>query len=103
MLLSGGYLNLSVAAIAAPFAVISGLIAWQTAYGGAPLQGELLLHLIMGSTSTICIVSLWKWRASHKGLLPVGKESMYLITAALVAGLLGATGHFGGILVGYGA
>ena len=101
-LISAGYLNLAVAAIAAPFAVTTGLIAWQTAYGGAPLKGELLIHLIMGSSSALLIASLWKWRASHKGLLPVSKERAYLVISGLVAFLLGATGHFGGILVGYG-
>ena len=43
------YYNLIAAAIAAPAAVITGVLAWQLQLGGARLRGNLRLHLATNS------------------------------------------------------
>src|ERR1700739_4443505 len=52
------YLNLSVAALTILPAIITGLLAWQFAFGGTKLDGILLFHLLAGSLAGVFVVSL---------------------------------------------
>src|SRR5258708_34599192 len=64
-----GYFNLVGAAITVPFAIATGLAAWQWQLEGATLKGNLRLHLIFALTTAALIVCLyWKrFRTPDKG------------------------------------
>src|SRR6266480_3347702 len=57
-----GYFNLVGAAITVPFAIATGLAAWQWQLEGETLKGNLRLHLICGLMSAALIIGLcWAW------------------------------------------
>jgi uncharacterized membrane protein len=101
-LLTVGYYNLAIATLTAPITLITGLLAWQFAYGGVPLQGYLLTHLLLGITTTVLLVVLWGMRSKRR---KQGEESLnrgYLALAGITLLVLILTGHLGGFLA-YGA
>ena len=103
MLAATGYLNLTVAAVTAPLALITGLLAWQFAYGGislAGLHGTLLQHLVLSVVTTILIWVLWGMRFSkrHEGFDTV--KTPYIIIGLIALIIISITGHLGGYLSG---
>src|SRR5437868_12069376 len=87
-----GYFNLIGAAISIPFAIATGLGAWQWQLEGATLKGNLRLHMICALTSALLIFFLcWmRLRIRTKGIsLGIGYWMVTLI--ALLAITL--TGH----------
>src|SRR6059036_1754819 len=60
------YYNLVAAALTAPMAIASGLIAWQWQLEGARLKGNLLLHLIFALSASGMIWLLCGWRVRHR-------------------------------------
>jgi len=94
-----GYYNLLGAALTIPFAIATGLGAWQWQLEGAAIKGNLRLHMICALTSALLIFFLcWmRLRVRTKGISPgIGYWTVTLI--ALLAITL--TGHLGGILSG---
>jgi hypothetical protein len=81
-------------------AVITGILAWQFALDGHRLKGILLLHLIMGCTSTVLtwIVWLihWKTQREQGAESPTYRLPVEVVAVAMVA----LTGHLGGFLSG---
>ena len=69
------YYNLLVAAVSTLPVMITGIIAWRWQLEGAKLRGNLFLHLILGSVSTLLIWTVWwvHYRARHQPdrLLPL--------------------------------
>src|SRR5881394_4142249 len=59
-----GYFNLVGAAITVPFAIATGLAAWQWQLEGATLKGNLRLHLVSAIVSGTIIFVLY-WRRSR--------------------------------------
>jgi len=94
-----GYFNLVGAAITVPFAIATGLGAWQWQLEGAILKGNLRLHLICALTSAALILGLcWKrLRLRAKGESP---GVSYFVVMALGLMMITLTGHLGGILSG---
>jgi len=94
-----GYFNLVGAAITVPFAIATGLAAWQWQLEGATLKGNLRLHLIFALTTAALIVGLcWKrFRLRAKGESP---GASYFVVIALGLMMITLTGHLGGILSG---
>jgi uncharacterized membrane protein len=94
------YTNLLLAAAAAPFAVATGLVAWQWALEGQRLKGILLMHLVLGLVSMGLIWTVWwiHFRARRRGgtALPVYRLPLEFLGVAV----LGLTGHIGGFLTG---
>jgi uncharacterized membrane protein len=93
------YYNLLGAALTIPFAIATGLGAWQWQLEGAAIKGNLRLHMICALTSALLIFFLcWmRLRVRTKGISPgIGYWTVTLI--ALLAITL--TGHLGGILSG---
>lgn len=93
------YYNLLVAAASTIPVVITGLLAWQFQLEGQRLKGILLLHLILGSASSVLICAVWwlHFRARRRAATP----SRYVwMVEALGALLVGLTGHLGGFLAG---
>src|SRR5690348_8525582 len=62
--------NLSLAAISAVPAAITGVLAWQWELSGRHPKGILLFHLLAGSTSLLLILTVWlvheRARRKHK-------------------------------------
>jgi uncharacterized membrane protein len=67
-LAAAAYFNLLLAAISTVPAVATGIAAWQWALEGQKLKGILLMHLVLGSTSSVLIwiVFLIHWRARRR-------------------------------------
>ena len=98
-LAAAAYFNLLLAAISTVPVVASGLAAWQWALEGQKLKGILLMHLILGCTSTVLIWLVWwvHFRARRRaGILPSYRLAVEFLGVAIVA----LTGHLGGFLSG---
>jgi len=97
------YYNVVGAAISALPVVATGLLAWQWQLEGQKLKGILLMHLLLGCTSTILIwLVLW----SHVRARRQAEHSFPLFRLAvetLGVGIVSLTGHLGGFLSGVNA
>ena len=92
------YFNLLVAAASTLPVIGTGLAAWQWALEGQALKGILLLHLVLGTASSILIgVSWWiHWRRRSTAALPTYRLAVEAAGVIVVA----LTGHIGGVLAG---
>jgi uncharacterized membrane protein len=99
LIAAAAYFNLLVAA-ASTFPVIgTGIAAWQWALEGQALKGVLLLHLVLGTASSVFIVLSWwiHWRRRRAAApLPAYRLAVEAIGVIVVA----LTGHLGGVLAG---
>lgn len=94
------YSNLLLAAISTVPVVASGLAAWQWALEGQKLKGILLLHLVLGCTSSVLIWLVF-WIHQRSRRFPERSLPMYRLPIEAVAVLIvGLTGHLGGFLSG---
>ena len=94
------YYNLATAVFFTLPAVATGVIAWQWQFEGKKLKGNLLLHLILGLSSTTMIWALYWWR-KRLGRAPDEPLRSYYTAMQLIAVFVVAlTGHLGGILSG---
>ena len=93
------YYNLLVAAVSTLPVLATGLLAWQFQLEGQRLKGILLLHLVLGCTSSVLICAVWwlHFRARRRGAALSGY--LWMIEAVGVA-VVGLTGHLGGFLAG---
>ena len=93
------YFNLLVAAASTIPVIATGLAAWQWALEGQRLKGILLMHLLLGGTSSTVIVLSWwiHWRQRRRDApLPAYRLPIETIGVLVVA----ITAHLGGILTG---
>jgi uncharacterized membrane protein len=99
-LAAAAYFNLLFAAISTVPVVASGLAAWQWALEGQKLKGILLMHLVLGCTSSVLIwvVFLIHWRARRRDQESLPKYRLVIEAIAIVIVVL--TGHLGGFLSG---
>ena len=99
---TAAYYNLLAAAISVPFAVGTGLLAWQFQLDGQKLHGIILLHLLFGTASAALIVfTWWMHRCASKSNRPL--PSYRLPIEACAVGMVAFTGHLGGFLSGVNA
>ncbi|PYT46199.1 MAG: hypothetical protein DMG47_05695 [Acidobacteria bacterium] len=100
VLIAAAYCNLLAAAVVTIPVVITGILAWQWQLEGQRLKGILLMHLILGSASSLLIWIVFfvhlRARRSHEGVLPGYRLPLAALTVALVT----LTGHLGGFLSG---
>jgi len=98
-LTEAAYYNLLIAAVSTLPVVFTGLLAWQFQLEGQRLKGILLLHLVLGLTSTVLICAVWwlHFRARRRGAAVPGYLRMVECVAVAAVGL---TGHLGGFLSG---
>ena len=99
-LAAAAYFNLLLAAVSTVPVVGTGLAAWQWALEGQKLKGVLLMHLVLGCTSSVLI---WLVFWIHLRVRRDPEESLpnYRLPIEAVAALLvGLTGHLGGFLSG---
>ena len=99
LLAAVGYFNLLGAAITVPFAIVTGLGAWQWQLEGATLKGNLRLHMIFALTTAALILGMcWKrLRLRSKDKVPGGS---YFLVMGLGLVMITLTGHLGGIVSG---
>lgn len=93
------YYNLLVAALATVPVIATGIIAWQLQLEGQKLKGNLLLHLLLGSTSGVLICLVWwlHFRPRRRNdALPGYRFAIEAVAMLMVM----ATGHLGGFLSG---
>ena len=100
LLAAVAYYNLLVAAIASIPVVVTGILAWQWELEGQKLEGILLMHLVMGCTSSVLIWVVWfihrRTQQNRGEALPGYRLPIEAATVAIVA----LTGHLGGFLSG---
>jgi uncharacterized membrane protein len=99
-LLEAAYYNLLGAAIFALPAVLTGILAWQFQLEGQKLKGILLMHLLLGSTSTILIWVAWSLHVRARRQWPKGLPAFRLALETAAVVILGLAGHLGGFLSG---
>jgi uncharacterized membrane protein len=96
------YYNLTVAAFSSLPVVATGLMAWRWQLEGQKLKGTLLLHLLLGLTSSVLIWLVW-W-IHFRGRKPERTLPRYrLPLEALAAAVVALTAHLGGFLSGVNA
>ena len=99
-LAAAAYFNLLLAAISTVPVVATGLAAWQWALEGQKLKGILLMHFVLGCTSSVLIwvVFLIHWRARrhNQESLPTYRLALEAFAILIVA----MTAHLGGFLSG---
>jgi uncharacterized membrane protein len=99
-LATAAYYNLSIAAASTLPVVASGLLAWRWQLEGARLKGNLLLHLVLGTASSLMIWLVWalhhRVRRQAAQSLPLYRLPLELLAMLVVA----LTGHLGGFLSG---
>lgn len=99
---TAAYYNLLVAAISVPFAVGTGILAWQLQLDGQKLHGIILLHLLFGTASAALIVFTW-WIHSRAVNSDRPLPSYRLPIEACAVAIVALTGHLGGFLSGVNA
>jgi uncharacterized membrane protein len=99
-LTSAAYFNLLLAAASTVPVVATGLAAWQWALEGQTLKGTLLLHLVLGCTSSVLIwLVCWiHWRARRHPATVLPRYRLPIEAIAVL--LVGLTGHLGSFLSG---
>jgi len=99
-LAAAAYFNLLFAAISTLPVVASGVAAWQWALEGQKLKGILLMHLVLGCTSSVLIwvVFFIHWRARRRDQESLPKYRLVVEAIAILIVVL--TGHLGGFLSG---
>jgi len=93
------YYNLTIAAISSLPVLATGLAAWQWQLEGQRLKGTLLLHLVLGVTSSVLIWMAW-W-LHFRGRKPGATLPKYRFAVEMAAaGVVALTAHLGGFLSG---
>ncbi len=99
-LLAANYYNLLVAAVSTIPVMVTGIIAWRWQLEGASLRGSLLLHLILGTSSSLLIWMVW-WIHYQSRRKPDRDLPMYRFLVEFIGVLVVAlTGHLGGFVSG---
>ena len=94
-----GYYNQAAAAVMALPSLVTGILAWRIKYGGAPLQGVLLYHLVLAFLTTGMFWLLWSVRVKFEQKNKAKWLRIYFILAGLIFLIISLTGHLGGGLV----
>jgi uncharacterized membrane protein len=94
------YYNLLGAAIFAVPALVTGILAWQFQLEGQKLKGILLMHLVLGVTSTMLIWMAWGLHLRARRQLPARLAIFRLVLETVAVAIIGLTGHIGGFLSG---
>ncbi len=94
------YYNLLAAALTAPVAIATGLIAWQWQFEAAKLKGNLLLHMVFALAGSAMIWILCGWRIRQRKLPQWMPGILYMLLALGTVLLISIAGHLGGFVSG---
>ena len=99
-LAAAAYFNLLVAAPFTVPVVATGFVAWQWALEGQKLKGILMMHLVLGSITSVLIwIVFWiHLRVKRHPERPLPNYRLPIEAVAVL--LVGLTGHLGGFLSG---
>jgi uncharacterized membrane protein len=97
---SAARLNVLAAAVAVVPTLATGIVAWQWQLAGQKLKGLLLLHLVLGCTSSflICLVACIQFR--RRNLSEFALPGYYLPLELLTTIVVALAAHVGGVLIG---
>jgi uncharacterized membrane protein len=100
VLAAAAYCNLFAAALATIPVLITGILAWQWELEGQRLKGILLMHLVLGVTSSLLIWIVWlihvRTQRKQGAVLPGYRLPIEAVSVAILT----LTGHLGGFLTG---
>lgn len=102
VMLEAAYYNLLVAAISTVPVLVTGLLAWQFQLEGQRVKGILLLHLALGSLSSLMIWLVW-WIHFRARRREAPLPAYRLAIEFLAVGIVALTAHLGGFLSGVNA
>lgn len=91
--------NLLLAAISTIPVLATGILTWQFKFGGAKLQGILLLHVVLGTISTLMIWIAW-WVNRQSRQRTEASPRYRLAVEFLGVVMVALTAHVGGLLSG---
>jgi len=99
-LASAAVWNLYGAAVTAPVAAITGVLAWRLLLEGARLKGALLLHLCAGVIVLLLIggMAWFRLRRGEAGERPLSVG--YFVVGVLAVVAVAVAGHLGGVVSG---
>ena len=100
VLAAAAYCNLFAAALTTIPVLITGVLAWQWELEGQRLKGILLMHLVLGITSSLLIWIVWLIHAKTKREQGAVLPGYRLPIEAVAVATLTLTGHLGGFLSG---
>lgn len=100
VLAAAAYCNLFAAALATIPVLITGVLAWQWELEGQRLKGILLMHLVLGVTSSLLIWIVWLIHVKTKRKQGAVLPGYRLPIEAVAVAILTLTGHLGGFLSG---
>ena len=94
------YLNLSAAALTVLPAIVTGLLAWQLAFGGTKLDGIMLFHLLAASFAGVLVVASWwiHWRTRRSELLQLFRYRIPVEVLGII--VITVAAHTGGFVSG---
>lgn len=99
-LAAAAYYNLLVAAVSTVPVVASGLLAWRFQLEGQTLKGVLLLHLVLGLSSSAMIWLVWVLHFRARRGMALSPPAYRWPVEAVAVALVTLTGHLGGFLSG---
>ena len=99
MLATVAYYNLLGAALTIPFAIATGIGAWQWQLEGAAIKGNLRLHMISALTSGLLIWFLSRMRSRLRAKERPPTSAYWAVTLITLL-IITLTGHLGGIVSG---
>jgi uncharacterized membrane protein len=99
-LAAAAYFNLVLAAVSTVSVAATGLVASQWALEGRKLKGILLMHLALGSISTVLIWLVYWIHLCARRRPAESLPKFRLPIEAVAVLLLRLTGHLGGFLSG---
>jgi uncharacterized membrane protein len=100
LLLAAAQWNFFVSALMTVPVLISGILAWQWQLEGQRLKGILLMHLILGFSSSVLIWVVWLIQRNTQRKFGAVLPKYRLPLEALATLLVAFTGHLGGFLSG---
>ena len=100
VLAAAAYCNLFAAALTTIPVLITGVLAWQWELEGQRLKGILLMHLVLGVTSSLLIWIVWLIHVKTKRRQGAVLPGYRLPIEAVAVAILTLTGHPGGFLSG---
>jgi uncharacterized membrane protein len=100
LLAAAAYYNFFAAPLATMPVLITGILAWQWQLEGQRLKGILLMHLMLGTLTSLLIWLAWLVHMRTRRKPDMELPSYRWLIEVLAVALVTVTGHLGGFLSG---